>query len=118
MLSIHTSRNYFITHCIEKLIPPTDIIDWTGQTSFKVFYDYVKKGRNSEDRMKDIFKLPKNRVSKLVDEQYNLTDDRQLLTDLYMYNPYFKNLILKIYKSTKLVFNALNFFVKLFLVPT
>ena len=60
MLSIHTSRNYFITHCIEKGIISTDIMAWTGQSSLKVFYDYVSKGRNSADRMKDIFILPKN----------------------------------------------------------
>ena len=56
MLSIHTSRSYFITHCIEQGIPPSDIMEWTGQSSLKVFYDYVKKGRNSESRMMEIFK--------------------------------------------------------------
>jgi hypothetical protein len=57
LLSIHTSRKFFITNCISNGITSDSIMKWTGQSTLKVFYDYVLKGKKEAEQMKKIFKL-------------------------------------------------------------
>ena len=57
LLSIHTSRKFFITYCISNGVTPDSIMKWTGQQNLNVFYDYVKKGKNEQKQMRKIFKL-------------------------------------------------------------
>jgi integrase len=57
LLSIHTSRKFFITNCISNGITSDSIMKWTGQSTLKVFYDYVLKGKKEVEQMKKIFKL-------------------------------------------------------------
>jgi integrase len=55
LLTMHSSRKTFITHCISNGITVDNIMKWSNHKDLKVFYDYVSMGMAEEEQMQKLF---------------------------------------------------------------